>query len=258
MKTEESLLYVTLQACYTTQAEHFVHTRKRTRPEIDLCMAYIREHLPWWQDYVVSEVWCGWGRLFPYLFDVVGERLTYTWSDFAAGMIAQAQKAYPEAHWVCDDMLTYIASCDDCSHDLVIAIASVQHLMSHEQRKLFWAHVYRVLQYEGHCILVNWSYSDRFLQKYWKQQALSLMRSCMSSWKWNDIRIPWKDPQWQTTQHVRKRYYHIFTLHELRMLSTMHGFIVEQLGYVLQDGSWSVSDWRKSRNSVLILRKGVA
>jgi ubiquinone/menaquinone biosynthesis C-methylase UbiE len=164
-----------------------------------------------------------------------------------------------KTQWVVSDMLGLLRKLPDASVDCIISIASLQHVMTQEERQLVWLHSYRVLKYGGSFISTNRSYSDWFLQNYTKEQLKAIVRMCSTFGKRsrNDLIIPRKDPQRQENNKVRQRYYHIFTLRQLQQLSTASSFVVEKLGYIHQDGSYSTRNWRQSRNSLLIAKKGV-
>lgn len=266
-------LYNELQDCYSAQAEHFGHTRKKFWPELE----YIEEAISYklqatsWKSSAKSkfsllELGCGVGR--EKLFDMFdkalsGRKWEYIGIDNASWMIEQAKKqtyaSSPNINFSCVDMLEYLRSLEDESVDIVLGIASVQHLMDVETRRILRQHVYRVLKREGKMILINRSYSDWFLRKYRKFQLKTLARVLWSlgSRARNDIIIPRKDPWFQQNKKYRERYYHIFSLYELKQLSRLAWFVIKKLWYIQQDWSWSQDDWRGARNSLLVVEKGV-
>ena len=302
--------YEELRTCYSLQAQHFWHTRKKFWPELEYIQRELEEkprstagqgskrkanHAvlrgeSWTSQAIISrqenrrdayyapsksnnsdtfiilELGCGIGR--EKLFEMIeyalrGHKWIYTGVDNASWMIEQAQKqAYGKSEnirFICADMIDYLRSLEDESIDCILWIASIQHLMDEEQRQILRQHAYRVLKRDGKMMLVNRSYSLWFLKKYRKFQLKTLVKTL---WTWgernrNDIIIPWKDPWFQQNQKYRQRRYHIFTLYELQQLSLLSGFIVEKLGYIQQDGSWDKKNRKNSRNSLLVVRKGV-
>ncbi len=156
-------------------------------------------------------------------------------------------------------MLEALRALPDDSQDVVISIASLQHLMNPHERALVLAHSYRVLRYGGHIISVNRSFSYWFLQNYRQAYGRSLIHTCLPprNQSRNDIIIPWKDPQRQENKRIWKRYYHIFTRYELQQYMQHAGFITQGLGYVLQDGSWSDTNRKRSRNTLVIGKKDI-
>lgn len=140
---------------------------------------------------------------------------------------------------------------------MVVGVASVQHLFPARERQLFFAELYRVLRRGGVCLLTNRSYSKRFLRSYRWQQLQALADSLvMSQRKRNDLLITRKDPNYETTKKRYNRYYHLFTLHELKQLSLSTGFIIDELAYMQQDGKLG-DDRSRARNTLLAVRKDV-
>ncbi|MEI7558438.1 MAG: hypothetical protein WCJ45_06690 [bacterium] len=82
------------------------------------------------------------------------------------------------------------------------------------------------MRYDGEIIMTNRSFSHRFLRSYQKEILLSLRRYLISLGKhqWNDIMIP--RIHGTTTA---KRFYHIFTLAELKKLVSLSGFVIQEL-----------------------------
>lgn len=267
-------LYTHLKECYSLQAEHFWHTRKKFWPEL----SYIKEAISGkatsrklqavstFSNFSILELGCGVGRetLFDELAIVFGEqKWDYVGIDNAPWMIEQAKKqkygGKKNIEFACVDMIEYVRSLEDESVDVVLGIASAQHLMTSEERQLLRQHIYRVLKRDGKMILTNRSYSAWFLKKYWKEQLKTLCRACrtLGTWKRNDLIISWKDPWFQQNQKSRERYYHMFTLYELEQLSLLSWFVVEKLWYIQQEGGWSEHNWRGSRNSFLVAGKKI-
>jgi len=266
-----SLLKKELQHCYSSQAEHFKHTRKKQRPELKHIEEYLQENTDTSKQIVVLELWCWAWRLSETLTNIYQEQLIYIWTDVAPWMIEESihthkgdriQNIKDIKQWLQRmvwDMLDILANTPDSSVDVVISIASLQHLMTKKERQIAWLHMYRILNYNWTILSTNRSYSSRFLKKYRKQQTYSLLQMFVPprKWVWNDIIIPRKDPQWKENKQIRRRYYHIFTLYELEQLTRLSWFVIKVLSYVMQDGSLAIS-WRKnSRNTLLIAKKTI-
>ncbi len=75
-------------------------------------------------------------------------------------------------------------------------------------------------------MMTNRSFSLRFLKKYQKDFFASVRKYIWSLGKseWNSIMIPRKDKK-----SIAKRFYHIYTLAELKKLVSLSGFIIETL-----------------------------
>jgi ubiquinone/menaquinone biosynthesis C-methylase UbiE len=172
-------------------------------------------------------------------------------------MIDLAGEAYPNASFICHDMVRYLASLPQQSVDVVIGLASLHHITTTQERLHALHQMYRVLKYDGKAILINWSWSYRFLRMYRRQVALAGMKSLVTlgDWSWNDLVIPWRDPNWKENNHVYQRYYHLFTLSELQRLMKMTNFLIDELTYTDKDGF--TEERTSARNSFLVVRKGV-
>jgi hypothetical protein len=133
-------------------------------------------------------------------------------------------------------------------------VASFQHLPSKEMRLSVLKGVYKVLEYQWKLILINWSFSKWFIKKYRKEILKSIIKYVFSfgRWSWNDVWIPRKSEKGV----VFKRYYHIFTIDELKSLLKLSWFIVEKWFYI--DKFWKISsNWTEARNTFVVARKDV-
>lgn len=244
-----------LRRCYDEQATHFVETRKRPWPEFVYLKEHVEKYLQTKQSVSIAELWCGGGRLYTELSSLLPSWSSYTGIDFARGMIKQAKKTAPLAERKVADMVTYVHKQPQESIDLLLWIASIQHIKGKKQRALFFADAYRALHRWGMMILTNRAYSDRFLKKYRRQIATMLPTVLLDhELVRNDVLIPRKDHKDPTQYHAR--YYHIFTLYELQQLARHAGFVIRECKYVAQDGSLT-DDRRNARNSFLVLQKEV-
>lgn len=204
----------------------------------------------------ILEVGCGWGRTYTALESMLPKNVLYTWIDFAQGMIDEAKKEAPQAMWQCADMMEYIRWVDSESVDCLLGVASVQHIKWPKQRALFFYYAYRALAQNGCMILTNWSLSHWFLKKYRSSWLLTLPELITDKdMVWNDCLVPWKDYKW--TKEAWKRYYHLFTLHELQQHAIHAWFVVRELVYIAQDGT-KTSDRTTSRNSFLVVQKAIS
>jgi len=251
--------------CYSDQAEHFWNTREKARPEFTYIMQAVElfqsDNLAtrWWlKECTVLDLGCGTGRVYSFLKANELLNISYRWIDIAPWMIKHAKKSYPQANRFVDDMMNYVQNLEQESVDIIIGVASVQHLMSPKQRKLFFSHAYKALRRWWIFLMTNWSYSLRFLQRYWWQQIVAGVRSLLSSsWHRNDLTIPRKDPDYKKNRKIFHRHYHMFTLYELQQLARLWWFVVAQAGYVLQDGSLVDTGRKKARNTWMLMEKAV-
>lgn len=126
-----------------------------------------------------------------------------------------AQKDHPDHHFICQDMVSFLAQQQQESRDVIIACASFQHLPTQIERKSLIAAAYRALKYEGRLMMTNRAFSERFLKKHWKVIVKSAFYSLFTFGQksWRDTMIPRK-----SEGKTEYRYYHLFDLQELSEL----------------------------------------
>jgi len=271
---------------YNAQAEKFSWTRKKQWPEFFYIKQEVEKLLKKKGKIKIIELGCWDGRLFRFLEEYFPGRIEYTGVDISEWLISIAKdnlkmnniitddKSAKQTiafsnDIVCDwkqdclwcispsfivsDMLTFLEKQDQQSCDMVVAVASFQHISTRYERLLILKNIYRVLDYDGICQMFNWSFSHWFFKKYTKQIAKAFIFWILSLFTkpLNDIYIPWKN-DWK----VYYRYYHIFFMYELRNLFKQAWFVIKELCYINKQGNKSVS-WKDSRNTMIIARKGV-
>ncbi len=205
--------------------------------------------------HIVRDVWCGAGRCFPLLQDAL-PWLDYTGIDFSPSFVELARQEYPAATFVCQDMISFLQAQPSQSSNAIIGVASIQHLPTHLDRARFFVESYRTLAYWGSLILVNRSFSEWFFSTYTWPFVEALLYRAWSLWQkhWNDLSIPRKGPDHQRNGQTFARFYHIFTLRELRSYALQAGFTIEEL--CLVDTTWAKThQMRHARNSFLVARK---
>ncbi len=243
-----------LTSCYDQHAETFATTRERFRPEIDFCLQALPTHtskVP----YTVADLWCWGGRFYKYLHEHFGKKkFTYTGIDPAKSMITTAQKTYPEGLFLTGDMQTYLFHQEQESIDAIICLASFHHLPTRAERIRTLQYAYKALRYGGRVILINRSYSHRFIKQYWPRFIHSFFAwITQTSWTRNDILIPRKG---KSTKAPLLRYYHMFTLEELAELAQFTGFVLYEASYITGQGEL-VESWEQARNTFVVLEKWV-
>jgi hypothetical protein len=112
--------------------------------------------------------------------------------------------------------------------------------------------IYRILYYQWVHISINWSFSDRFLQKFRKQmmQAVGKWIYTRGKTQINDVLIPRTD---KTRQGIR--FYHIFRLKEIIQLHKQSGFVIQTVWYTTLDGT--SKNRRISRNTFINAKKQI-
>lgn len=247
-----------LQEFYDAQAEKYYHTRNKHRADAPIFLDEIKKSKK--KTITILEFWCGSGRLLASLLKIPEIKIQYIWVDISKNLLRFAKKQlaskskskHISATFVCDDILHYIQWCTQESFDFVIWVASFQHIPTIKERFSLMKNTYRILTYEGKLMMTNRSFSLRFLKKYKKNLLHSLVRYLASFGKqqWNNLMIPWKN-----TTKTSKRFYHIYTIAELKKIITMSGFVITQIGYLKK---WKIIDsWKDSQNSLLIAEKNI-
>lgn len=224
-------------------------------------MEHILAVLNTYKPAAIRDIWCGSWRCFGACHEHLKHAFKYTGVDFSPSFVEIAreeypQTTYPNAVFHCEDMLKYLKQQPAHSTDTIVGIASVQHLFTHQERALFFLEAYRTLSYWGVLILVNWSFSDRFLKSYTLACLGAAFRRCLSLGEKgrNDVSIPRKDQNYQNNKQRFSRFYHIFTHLELVRLAQQAGFHIEELCYI--EKSWEKTQNRHTaRNTFLIAKK---
>ena len=240
-----------LRLFYDGQAGKFHETRKNFWPEFDEIVNEIN-NLDW-ESVKILDLWCGSWRLFKYLQSKVTKQIKYKGVDISKNLLDIAKKENKMWKFVNCDMEWFLTTQEQESYDVVILVASFQHLFTRQKRLFVLKHIYRILKYNWKVIMANWSFSKWFFQKYKDQIINSLLKCVFSLWfyKYNDINIPWKDKK-----VTYFRYYHIFWLNELKTLMRMSSFVIRKLWFV--DNFWGFTQKRAyARNSFVVWEKNV-
>lgn len=215
-----------LKDFYNQKAQDFHHTRKKHWPEIDHIISSIKDKDK--KNINILELGCGDGRLLNYLNDL-DKNINYKGIDLSDKLLNIAKQKHPEHKFVNANMVNQLENIEQQRYDFIILIASFQHLPKLKDRKKVLQNIYKGLAYQGKCIMINWSFSKRFLKKYKKPILKSIGKSLISFGlhKINDLYIPWKGDD-----KTYQRYYHIFFLKELEKLFKYNSFIVQKSGYI--------------------------
>ncbi len=247
-----------LKTFYNQEAEKYAYTRKKHRPESDLILAEISNIEK--KTIKILELWCWGWRLISQLHKIKDKKIIYTWVDLSENLIKIAKKDFLKqentnikADFICEDMTHYINSPKQETFDLILCIASFQHIPSYKERLFLSKNFYRILNYEWKVIMTNRSFSRRFIKKYYRSIIDWFIKSLLKYWTLNikDIEIPRKS-KWR----IYKRYYHIFTIKELRNICALSWFTEKQLCYL--DNKWKKSNNIKdAKNSRILMNKNI-
>lgn len=251
-----------LITCYDAQASHFHNTRWfHKRPELSYIKEILDSQLIFSKDLEkkslkLLDLGCGTGRIAEWLDVEWYNQLSYKGVDISPGMIHQAKQNYPTHDFEVSDMSIYIQESKQQSIDIILCLAAYHHLQTKKERLQALHNAYRTLNYGGTLILVNWSFSQRFIEKYRTPIVQAILKSIGTLWtsKWNDVLVPRKDPNFESNQEIHHRFYHLFTLQEIKELIHTTDFQILESCYITQEGKKNYHR-RDSRNSFIVLRK---
>lgn len=242
MKIKDSL-----KKFYNQEAEKYYFTRKKYRTDWYIILDEIKKNPK--KSISILEFWCGSWRLISFLNkNIKDKKIKYIWVDLSKKLLEFAKKENPNNSFIEDDISKYIKKAKQESLDYIIWIASFHHIPNQKERLFLLRNFYRSLNYWWQLIMINWSFSKRFIQKYYKSLVSSILKSIYTASKhsWNDLYIPWKNKG-----VVSKRYYHIFTKKEIENLTKTTGFKTKLLTHV--DNKWQTKENRKNSNNIIFI-----
>jgi SAM-dependent methyltransferase len=288
LKLNHFSITTSLSDFYTKTSVKRSNTRKRPWPEFEHIISEIQSYISkkytndLWKSITILELGCGDWRLAEYIDQQWGFVFRYIGVDCSHWLIDIARsKDYSSNNisfyvW---DMLSYLQYVEQDSIDIIISIASIQHL--HQlQRQLLWNESYRVLSFLWKHITINRSYSWWLLKKH-RKSFVAWFFACIWNWKtfwfW-DVLIPFIEPKikkhinksplwislWKDEGIIKKefemytsyRFYHFFTLSELKRYITRSWLIASKYCYI--NDVWQMSDkLRQSRNTFVIWEKDI-
>ncbi len=237
-----------LKKFYNEESLKFHNTRKKHRPELDYLVKQLKSYPH--KKIKVLELWCWDARCLDYVKKRTNKEISYIWIDISDKLIQIAQKKNPKERFICDDM-NNIAQHFPIEHfDIIIAIASIQHLATRKQRTTTLTQCYKLLKHNGYLIQTNRSFSQWFLKKHRKSVIVSTIKHILSWGKKNrnDIMI-----RRIGTNKSHQRFYHIFTKKELQWYLERANFINTQITYI--DNLWQMTQKRRNARNIFSVSK---
>ena len=193
-----------VKTTYANIAEEFDASRKDLWEGFDDFLRFVKEGDK------ILDAGCGNGRLVR-LFE--GKNIVYIGCDNNLEFIKIAKKNHPDNNFVFGDLMKM--SFQDESFDDIFCIAALHHIPGKVYRQQAVQEIHRVLKGGGILILTNWDrYTIDFFLKLMKATVLKLIGA--SKFDFKDVYIPWRNKA--------QRYYHCFTLNEMKKLIENNGF----------------------------------
>lgn len=246
MSTKEDL-----QKFYDANASKYHRTRQKHRADSQYIINEINNSES--KKVRILELGCGAGRFASYLNENCKKKFNYIWVDLSSKLLEHAKSDNPKMKFECSDMSIFVTKQDQESRDYIILTASFQHIPNYHERLFLMKNFYKMLNYNGKVIMLNWALSDWFVNKYLKQVLQALIKSVITFWKKDkrDVMVPWKSGK--TTYY---RYYHLFGLKELKKLSLLSWFVVDKLTYLDKKGN-EINKVNSANNSLLVACKKI-
>ncbi len=170
----------------------------------------------------VLDAGCGNGRL---LEALKGKKIGYLGIDNSAELIKSAEQNYPSYEFREADILN-LDNVPEKDFDHIFCLAVWQHIPSQELRVRFLKNLAAKLKPAGRLIISTWNlgripkYRRMMLKNYW----LKLIGRYQSEAR--DLVFSWKD---SSGRSISDRYYHAFTVSEIKRLSAAAGLRIKEL-----------------------------
>ncbi|MDD3262799.1 MAG: methyltransferase domain-containing protein [Candidatus Absconditabacteria bacterium] len=252
---QDNITCLQLKSFYNKESKKYSQTRKKHRADADTILQTIENYPE--KNIKILELGCGGGRLLQHLNQIKDKKIDYIGVDLSENLLEESKKIKLnkniKSNFICSDMIKYLSNCKQENIDIIIGIASFQHLINKKQRFLAAKYMYRNLKYDGIIIMTNRSFSTRMIKKHRKTLLESIIKKIINWTKneRNNLMIPWK-----SDLNIYKRFYHIFTKSELKKIFSQSGFIINKLAYKTKNGI-ETNDRKDSNNTIIIAKKTI-
>ena len=209
-----------LEQDYDRIAPQFSNTRSQAWPEFASLKTLIKTN-----NTELLDIGCGNGRLAEAI-----PAVHYIGLDLSSQLLAIAQSRYPQYTFVHGSVLNLPFS--DKQFDIVVCVATLQHVPSNRYRQAALEEMARVLKLSGYLFMLNWNLADQPQYRHYQVG---------NEYDEGDYLIPWKNDRGKV---LAQRYYHGFGIAELVELAeiTKLKLVKNELG-------------QSRRNIVTILQK---
>jgi SAM-dependent methyltransferase len=195
------------------------------------------------------EFWCGSGRFATLLNQNFAGKFDYVGIDLSEELLSYASEDNPNLTFFQWDITKLVKNFEQESFDLIVWTSSFQHIPTNKERSFLMKNFYRLLDYDGMLLMTNRSLSDWFVKKNWK---IVMKAKIFSRFKWNsrDLMVPRTDENWK----VYERFYHFFSLEELKNLADFAWLTLKANRFIDWDGNF-INNEKISRSSFFVANK---
>jgi ubiquinone/menaquinone biosynthesis C-methylase UbiE len=208
---------------YEEIAEHFSETRVKPWKDIIFLADYVKDGNK------LVDFGCGNGRLFELFKD---KKIEYFGIDFSEKLIEIAREKYrnySNIEFLVGNVLK--TEFKKNSFDTVYSIALLHQIPSKKFRLQVLKEAKRILKSTGFLILTIWNiWQRKYIKNILKTFILKIIGLTKLDFK--DAFIPWK----KRDGTIITRYYHAFTIKELRKIVKEAGFKIIDFGYTKRNG----------------------
>ena len=241
-----------LQLFYDNEAKKYAETRKKFWHEEKIILDEINPLFNQKEKIRILEFWCGSGRFATLLNQNFSGKFDYVWIDLSNELLWYASKENPNLTFFQWDITRLIKNFEQESFDLIVWTSSFQHIPTQKERSFLMKNFYRLLDYDGLLLMTNRSLSKRFMKKHYnvvlKSKLLSFLKFDKSSAR--DLMVPWVDKDWK----VYERFYHLFSLSELKNLAAFSWLNLKINIFLDSDGNFTDNE-KISRSSFFVATK---
>jgi len=236
-KQQADSLLKEVKDSYEIIADHFNQTRYRDWPEFAVFKKYIKSGDK------VLDAGCGNGRLYDSLQEL---KIDYQGVDISSKLIKTARSKFPKAKFAVADILTLPFT--DQQFDVLLSIATLQHIPSTKYRHQVIKGFYRVLKPAGHLMITVWNLAqDKMNRELNSLPPADVIKRETEQIK--DVYRPWKNPEGQV---LTKRYLHGFSRPELEQLVSSEKFKIVESFYAKKGAE---TEPKQAYNLCLIAKK---
>ena len=238
-----------LESFYNSEAKKYAETRKKFWHEEKAILEAITPLFEQKEKVRILEFGCGSGRFATLLNQNFAGKFDYVWIDLSEELLSYASKDNPNLTFFQWDITKLIKNFEQESFDLIVWTSSFQHIPTSKERSFLMKNFYRLLDYDWMLLMTNWSLSNWFIKRHWK---IVMKAKIFSRFKWTsrDLMVPRTDENWK----VYERFYHFFSLEELKNLANFAGFSLKANTFIDWNGNFNDNE-KISRSSLFVALK---